>query len=572
MDGDLTWSAAIYKTHLVVGRSLFVDDGTTTRQLFSDLQVSRTRPMRIAVIVLIAMNMLSAVLTATSILYDSWSASRLQKALSNQRKRPKIAVDVHPAEVFPLAVSTAIILQGLVFTAVQGTGLQSVMVDHCTSVAQVVWPALWIVPYVTIVFGLEFVLRSLQKPRFLPRRKWSTVTCIGIVVVLLVLTWIPSAVSPSQEWCIANLVRWAMHFAPIAVIISSVLLLLLSSSAVILFLQLSRTSFIDRDERIAASRMVYHLTWSVFALGLLLPYYIDLTLQRTASVTSTMASVVLNLSGITTCLLHLFLRYVPAANAIRPRKILRRQRLSQSGLIEPPDLNFGTHINSPAQMPFVFDNGPAEKDWRDPMTSSSPDPLPPHKRMQRPPTLEVAGIAIANSTQRDSMHASELCPPPLVITPPSRPRAGSISYSLFPGSPPASSQQTSHVVIPDDCSTTSTLTADLVLRPPRPLFLKQHRRDSSLESSATIQFGLRLSHAPSSMLEEEVEENRSTSPLPSPLRLQLARQTSVNKPLPPPPKMEDRGSVVDNEKPSMLQRQFSGETSRGRRNGYTPWI
>jgi hypothetical protein len=47
---------------------------------------------------------------------------------------------VHPADVLPLSLSAAIIVQGLVFLAVQGTGLRSIFVDSCRAIGQLVFP------------------------------------------------------------------------------------------------------------------------------------------------------------------------------------------------------------------------------------------------------------------------------------------------------------------------------------------------------------------------------------------------------------------------------------------------
>lgn len=47
---------------------------------------------------------------------------------------------IHPAETFPLVVSVGIVIQGLVFAASQGTGLQSSLVTGCSVTAQFMLP------------------------------------------------------------------------------------------------------------------------------------------------------------------------------------------------------------------------------------------------------------------------------------------------------------------------------------------------------------------------------------------------------------------------------------------------
>lgn len=47
---------------------------------------------------------------------------------------------IHTAEVFPLVLSTAIVMQGLIFIGIQGTGLQDIIVGGCKAASQIVWP------------------------------------------------------------------------------------------------------------------------------------------------------------------------------------------------------------------------------------------------------------------------------------------------------------------------------------------------------------------------------------------------------------------------------------------------
>lgn len=47
---------------------------------------------------------------------------------------------IHPAETFPLVLAIGIVIQGLVFAAVQGEGLESLLVTGCGEIAQFMWP------------------------------------------------------------------------------------------------------------------------------------------------------------------------------------------------------------------------------------------------------------------------------------------------------------------------------------------------------------------------------------------------------------------------------------------------
>ena len=46
---------------------------------------------------------------------------------------------IHPAEVFPLIVSVAVIIQGLIFAGIESKGLSNYRVSGCTGISEVVW-------------------------------------------------------------------------------------------------------------------------------------------------------------------------------------------------------------------------------------------------------------------------------------------------------------------------------------------------------------------------------------------------------------------------------------------------
>lgn len=120
--------------------------------------------------------------------------------------------------------------------------------------------AIWIVAYVLLVFGVEVSIRGFHKHRFAARGRWNTLICWVVVVTLLAVTWIPSQVDPARyDKCIASLVWWAAPWSRIAIVINALLILVYVFVAALIAFQLFRTVEVDREERIAASRMVYYL-------------------------------------------------------------------------------------------------------------------------------------------------------------------------------------------------------------------------------------------------------------------------------------------------------------------------
>lgn len=117
-----------------------------------------------------------------------------------------------------------------------------------------------------VVFGLETTFRSLQRARFHPRGKWNIPLCLAAVPILTLLTWTPSNFSPSKGECIASLIWWTAAYAKLGVVIATSLILTYALCALVITLQLLRRIKTDRDERIAATRVVYYLVPSVVLL------------------------------------------------------------------------------------------------------------------------------------------------------------------------------------------------------------------------------------------------------------------------------------------------------------------
>jgi len=58
------------------------------------------------------------------------------------RHKSRLLSNIHPADTFPLIISAAIAVQGVIFLGVQGTGLGALRAANCQAISQVVWPGL----------------------------------------------------------------------------------------------------------------------------------------------------------------------------------------------------------------------------------------------------------------------------------------------------------------------------------------------------------------------------------------------------------------------------------------------
>lgn len=127
-------------------------------------------------------------------------------------------------------------------------------------------PALFIVPYLQLVFGMECAIRSLRGIPFQGRGKYDVTICLVVVLIMLIVTWIPSNIWPEPDTCFASLVWFITRYGKIGFIILSIVGGLMIFSAVMIFIRLSTVNLIDQHQRIAASRMVYYLTLGIVTL------------------------------------------------------------------------------------------------------------------------------------------------------------------------------------------------------------------------------------------------------------------------------------------------------------------
>lgn len=110
-----------------------------------------------------------------------------------------------------------------------------------------------------LIFGFETTFRSLHKKRFQYQKRWNILLCVISILILTCVTWVPSKAFPRPGACLASLIWWTTPFARIGLVIASGLLLTYIVCAVVITAQLIRTIKMSRDQRIAATRVVYYL-------------------------------------------------------------------------------------------------------------------------------------------------------------------------------------------------------------------------------------------------------------------------------------------------------------------------
>ncbi|KAL1964246.1 hypothetical protein VTN77DRAFT_7204 [Rasamsonia byssochlamydoides] len=474
MDYSVTSSGAVAQgSH--VSTNTYTNE---TQQLIMELTRQNDVKYGMSTILLVAFNMVSAAIVVGLVFYDARSLAKTT-FLPKTGKRPNLLHMVHPAEVVPLSLSTAILAQGVVFLTVQAIGIEAVMIQDCRPIGQLVFPAIWIVGFVLFVFGIETVYRGLWKDRFASRGRWNVTICWVAVPVMLLLTWIPTSVrQPAQDSCVARLLVFALPWADVAFGITLGLIISYLAMGGILVAQLLRTAKLDRTERIAASRMVYYLGLAAALFSFVIPLWGQVTFSRRSQATFMMATVALNVFGIVNSFLHLLLRSNADSMAICPVESWQGNR--KWTFFGSNALDFGQHITSPVTL----------ADHRKTDLQSLPSRSPSKKDNSEGDTESNASSKL--KPNRPNPYKS-LPPPPRLVErgPPKHSRKRS-QYSVFPTEESTRQLRPLHLLHPP--SSISEAVDENMLHPPRAPFANSHHRHSSDVSSATVQIGLRLSN------------------------------------------------------------------------------
>lgn len=463
-----------------------------TSNFIKKLVFAESKSVRTSTIILAAFNVLAAFATAVSILYDCYMAS---KRCNPKFKASKFCVkQIHPAETFPLILSIGIVVQGITFAVVQSTGLQDLFTSGCSTIAQFMWPALFIVPYIQLVFGIECAVRSLRRMPFQARGPHAVKIYSVIIVLMLVGTWLPSNIYKENDVCFASLMWYLTRYGELGIVLLSISGALMLISAFTIFFRVSRVDLIDEHQRIAASRMVYYLVLGVISLAFVIPYFVSLRTGPSGGdlKAAMMATVVVNLSGLISGLLQLFLRSNTATTSFGPAGSRDRKK-HQIRIFGPNDLAFNNQLISPVSGPRTPQelasrtNSRAsligfEKETGGRARAISMDSLmSPTKRYNNPfakpvdskPSEIALGFVPASASTAGRGHVRKP------------------SYSLFP-TETENKSPTGRQDIPVSIYDISDL------GPPPAIHFgeRRHKRDSSIASSATVQIGLRISHAP----------------------------------------------------------------------------
>ncbi|MCJ1465056.1 hypothetical protein MMC07_003672 [Pseudocyphellaria aurata] len=429
----------------------------------------------LAILILASINVTAAVLMIGNITYEAWSKKEWDFYPKTGCGYLNFFPTLHPAEVFPVIFAAIVVPQGVIIIAISVVESHKLLLPSCNTIAQIVWLVLWIGPYTMLVFGLETAFRSFQSTGFLSQGRWHIFTRIIGVLLLTIVTAIPSLTLPARGECFASFIWWTAHLAKPGIAICLTLMFAYITCASVITFQLITTAKIHSDHRIQASRIVCYLLVSTLLLSLIVPYYIQVIMSEIALTASKMAEVALNLTGLVPGLLYLLLRSNANWTMIQPIGTSWWSRKQSLRLSTSANMDVYIHMASPVSL--QWESSP--KLMHDPEKAIMESP----SQMQ---ASEVQAKYPDHPIQPRIAKTEVDLPPKAMLT--RSDTQNRVNYSVFPN------QNTN--MARESVSTAFSQDEEEDLELPRPLFSRPHKRELSGQSnatSATVQIGLRLS-------------------------------------------------------------------------------
>ncbi|EFX05401.1 hypothetical protein CMQ_3470 [Grosmannia clavigera kw1407] len=536
---------------------------TSTQMLINELKFAVAKSVRTSTIILATFNAIAAFATACGILYDAYATrrrnwqhyrTRYDKVLEDEGRQDRNANTrrstrpclLQAADTYPLILSLGITIQAIAFAVAQAQGLTGILKLGCAIISQFVFPALFLVPYIQLVFSLEISIRGLRKKPFPSRGKFTVTICLVIVCMLVLMNFLVADLDRAPDFCFASLFWFIAVYSKgifAALLAIDVILVI---CLIILSVRLTQSAEIETSERVAASRMVYYLALAILSNTLLLPFFFSLgfvkhsTSGNQAINWSMVASVVANLSGLTTGGLYLFMRSA-IISTIGPRdkasEYDRQWMKDQIRRYNASDPDFAGHmmgpVNSAVDLRHILDDASPIGGSRDDNdeergmrtsrkwlaysdSASRPDPLRsnafiPSRLTTTPATATLAAVAAAAAGATVRVPEPAKMPAAEAET---RPSHSSLTLWLTAALPTASNMRASVVsdtksllllpattyspgVAKSTKADNNSRSGSSALKPPpsmNSLLSGRHRRDSSMVSMTTVQIGLRLSN------------------------------------------------------------------------------
>ncbi|KAI1753368.1 hypothetical protein F4782DRAFT_92502 [Xylaria castorea] len=477
-------------------------NGSSTFGVINELKFLAAKSSRQSTIILAAFNIVSAAATAAGILYNNYL--RVKRSPLRRKERINIFTCVRGSDVYPFILSLGIVGQGIIFVVSQAQGLDSLFQPGCALISQFMWPGIFIVPYIQLVFTIETTLRALKSTPFPPRSKWTVPICLTIVKIGLLATGLVTFFIRAPNFCFASLFWFVAKWAEGGFALLIGIVVIMAACAIMIYMSLTRYSMIEDDERVSASRMIYYIALAIIPNTLMIPFFGYLSFGNpfenggdTGLTLSMVSTVVANVTGLMTGGLYLFLRSSTLSSFAPKNKLdeYESQQINhQTRMPTANDTDVGSHMAKPVTVSQWLRDAQLHEKQPVPEDMSQMEPYDASTFRSTDDSNPLGLNAVfKQSSALKSPNDTQIR---LSTTPF---RKASSSFSLFPNK--NSGNTASKILLPsttyspnardsrsNDCCST--------FLPPPSVQLpgSRHRRDSSLVSSATVQIGLRLSN------------------------------------------------------------------------------
>lgn len=494
--GGMVWARQVDND---VGGFQFMDNSTSS--IINNLKFAVAKQVRSMIIILAGFNIAMAMVLAFVIFRNCYKGAKRSDPAFGFRS--SVFKYIETSEIFPFVLSIGIAIQGIVYVVSQTKGLEGLLILGCTSISQAMLPALFTVPYIQLIFGLETTVQALRRRPFERRSRWVIVACLVVVIIGAVAMYVVTRFIRPPDLCYASLFWFVQTWRLESFILLTAISCILIIGAIIIFVRLHRDPSVGIIERTAASRMVYYMILGAVINGLMAPFFFSISSQNPLALTqiqlslNMVASVASNVSGITFGVLYLFLRS-RKMQKIGPLGHLELGGPRKEKSVEswPGTDIFNTQIEQPVSPARIFESRASTR-----MSETFGETAGNTNRKDH--GLEaIHTTSPFNRVAADGSELMNVAPSPVMT------RVRKDSYSLFPSqreAVEAKPKGSSGILLPSTTysptggneNTTLANGIFIDLLPPPSIRISgapRHNRDSSLVSSATVQIGLRVSN------------------------------------------------------------------------------
>ncbi|KAI9785262.1 MAG: hypothetical protein M1816_000448 [Peltula sp. TS41687] len=409
------------------------------------------KAFRIAAFTISITSIFGAILVFCSILYVAWQTSKGQRVKAG----PRSWILPTQSDKFLIALAVAVAVQGAMFAGIQSVSLVRAMDHRCADVSQTVWIGKYFHVYDLTRIGYRTFLHA-----------------AGAGYGLL----------KSKNQCQAQLASWVSGFCGVAIMIFCGLLVLSIAGAAVLCVQLRQTVKLGGEERLYSIRCLCYLGLLIIFSIITLPFIIHMVISKDHAQSAMVVSTSLNSLGLTTNMMYFILQTV---------KRRYESRLAESQLGNEESAG---HVSKSTKL---------SRKKTDAAHQMTPLVAPPIKTPVDP-SLGSGPIETSNrSKENQDQPAQKEKITPEASTPQSPARGRPSRLEIHTDRPmisspiPSSATLAPGMMTPNARSDGSSLDEDSLRLIPQPLFAQGRGRNPSMMTSATVEFGLRLSDAPS---------------------------------------------------------------------------